>query len=157
MTIVSFLKRFYRSIISTGNLLQDFLLLAIRLFWGYLFFQSGLGKMAHIGEVGDYFQSLGIPFAHLNAHIAAWIEVVGGLCLLAGFASRLVTLPLMTVMVIAYLTAHFEAVRHLFNNPTNFVAQPPFNFLLTSLMIFAFGPGRFSVDYILECLTTSKK
>jgi putative oxidoreductase len=157
MAIVNFLRNFYQSLISTSNVFQDVLLFAMRLFWGYLFFQSGLGKLSHIGEVGDYFQTLGIPLGHLNAYIAAWIEMAGGLCLMAGFASRLVAVPLTVVMIVAYLTAHFDTVRTLFTTPSDFTSQSAFNFLLTALIVFAFGPGKFSVDYILECLTRSKK
>jgi putative oxidoreductase len=53
-------------------------------------------------------------------------------------------------MGVAYFTAHHEALINIFNDPKAFVDQPPFNFLLTALIVFAFGPGAISVDGILK-------
>ena len=144
------MKTFYRRLIGTGNSLQHFLILAMRLYWGYAFFQAGLGKLNNILPVSNFFASLGIPFPTFNAYLVGCTEMIGGLCLLFGFASRLAAVPLAIVMITALLTEHADAVRTIFQNPQKFINQLPFNFLLATLVIFCFGPGGISIDYLLK-------
>jgi putative oxidoreductase len=65
-------------------------------------------------------------------------------------ASRLLCIPLICTLTGAYLTAHREALLTIFSNPDQFISQAPFNFLLTSLIVFCFGPGKFSLDNLIE-------
>src|SRR6516162_1022130 len=44
-----------------GTLLQTPLLLAVRLYWGWQFAQTGWGKLHNIPHVTEFFMSLGIP------------------------------------------------------------------------------------------------
>ncbi len=115
-----------------------------------IFFDSGHTKLLNIEHFADSLQSMSFPFPVFQAYLAGLTELIGGLCLMLGFASRLVSIPLAIVMLMAYFTVHIESLKSLFTNPSLFVAKAPFNFLLTTLIILAFGPGRFSVDYLLE-------
>ena len=78
--------------------------------------------------------------------LAGGTECFGGLLLIAGLGGRLAAIPLTITMTVAYLTAHRDAVHSL----DDFVAQPPFPFLLTALVVFAFGPGMISIDGLLK-------
>ena len=147
--MLSALKNFYQSIIAFGDSLQSPLLLAIRLYWGYHFFISGWGKLEHIQTTAHYFSTLHLPFPLISAALAGGAECIGGACLVAGLASRLASIPLVITMIVALLTAHWGATRHLFSDSNAFISQAPFNFLLASLIILAFGPGKFSLDYLL--------
>jgi putative oxidoreductase len=144
------MRNWYEGLIAAGEHLQSTLLLAIRLFWGYQFFLSGWGKLHNIADVADFFRDLGIPLAGANAYVASSIECFGGLLLIFGLGTRLIAIPLAFTMVIAYLTAHWEATSHLFSDPIMFLKEPPFTFLLITIILFAFGPGNFSLDYLLE-------
>jgi putative oxidoreductase len=146
----------YRGLISLGNGLQDLLLLGSRLYWGYIFFNSGLEKFSQIPETAKYFASINIPLAELNAYAVAGIEFGGGLCLMAGLAARLVWIPLAVTMAIALATAHIGGTLLAFADPSKFLVQLPVTFLLVCLMIFCFGPGRISVDNVLELLVNGK-
>ncbi|EFB41750.1 hypothetical protein pah_c022o019 [Parachlamydia acanthamoebae str. Hall's coccus] len=148
--IMGFLRRFFGGLKHWGDRLQDFLLLAIRLFWGYNFFITGNGKLANIEPVSSFFASLGFPFPTFNAYLAGSVECFGGLLLLVGLASRFSALLLSGVMIVAYFTAHAESVRQIFHDPDLFLSQPPFLFLFASLLIFCFGPGRFSLDALFK-------
>lgn len=53
-----------------------------------------------------YLSQLGIPFASLNAMLAASTEFFGGLALLLGLFVPLVSLPLVFTMLVAALSAH---------------------------------------------------
>ena len=85
-----------------------------------------------------------LPKTASKAH-ALLVECVGGLCLLAGFASRLAAAPLAATMIVAYLTADSEALKSIFSEPDKFTSAAPFLFLPTG----AFGPGAFSADRLL--------
>jgi putative oxidoreductase len=153
-------KAAYCRLISIGDCLQAFLLLAMRLYWGGSLMLAGWGKVQHIGSTSDFFASLGIPFAFVNAYLVGYIELVGGACLVLGFASRLVCIPIMCVMLVALLTAHQPALINALQAPKELIAQPPFTYLLTVLIVFAFGPGKISVDYLIErfcCPPSGKK
>lgn len=126
--------------------LPDPLLLAIRLYWGWQFFQTGKGKLMNLDNTTSFFIDLGIPFPKLNALLAGSTECFGGLLLLAGFASRLTAVPLIFTMIVAYLTADRDKVTGIFADPDAFVTAAPFLFLFTAVIVFTFGPGRFSVD-----------
>lgn len=147
----------YRGLVTLGTGLQDLLLLSSRLYWGYIFFNSGMEKFNHFAGTAKYFASLNIPLPEISTYAAAGTEFVGGLCLMAGFASRLVSIPLAITMIVALGTAHLGGTLLAFADPSKFLVELPVSFLLVSLMVFCFGPGRISVDNILELLVDRKK
>lgn len=147
---MSYFTAFYRALISIALFLQPFFLLAIRLFWGWQYFKAGLGKFNNIAGTADFFGTLGIPVPFISANLAALTELVGGLFLMVGLASRLVALPLIVTMVIALLTAHWEVTAAIFDDPVTFVKQAAFSFMFASAIIFIFGPGIFSVDAVIK-------
>lgn len=140
----------YRYFIRAASWLQSPLLLGLRLYWGWQFFQTGKGKLMHPDKVAQFFQSLHIPFPAFNAYLAGGTECFGGLLLLIGLGSRLVCLPLIFVLAIAYLTAEMDIVKHIFSDPDKFVTATPFLFLEACGIVLAFGPGKFSVDWLLS-------
>jgi len=144
-----FFTRGYRLWIALASRFQSPLLLAIRLYWGWQFFGVGLGKLRNLEKTAEYFGQLHIPFPHFNACLAGATECAGGLFLLAGLGSRLVVLPLIFTLTIAYLTAEIETVKHIFSDPDKFVTATPFLFLLACVIILVFGPGVFSLDWLL--------
>ncbi len=139
----------YRLLIRGAGFLQSPLLLAMRLYWGWQFFQTGMGKLSNLGKITDFFQSLGIPFPHFNAILAGCTECFGGLFLLLGLASRVISIPLIFTMCIAYLTADRESLNAIFSDPDKFVSAAPFQFMLTALIVLIFGPGIFSLDHVI--------
>lgn len=140
----------YRGIIWIGNKLQPLLLLLFRLFWGYLFFTSGIGKFANMPQVISFFTSLDIPLPTFSAYLVAAVETIGGIGLILGFGSRLFALLLAIVTLTALLTDNIEQVRNVVNNTAGLLTQLPVTFFLTSIVIFAFGPGIFSIDAIIK-------
>jgi putative oxidoreductase len=150
------LKKFYEALIYSANFFQHPFLLAIRLYWGYSFFQTGWGKLNNIGVVTEYFRTLNIPLPFLNAYAAATVECFGGILLLLGLGSRLVAIPLAFTMVIALLTTLPNGLQTLYLDPDTLISQKPFTYLFASLVVFAFGPGLFSVDAGIKSLVFKK-
>jgi putative oxidoreductase len=119
--------------------LRDIILLIIRAHWGYAFFLAGLGKFRNFERTAKFFDSLGIPLPELNAYLAAGTEMFGGLFLLLGLGSRLVPLPLIFTMAVAYGTAHTKELSALLSYPDSdaFFEAAPFLFLFAALLVFA--------------------
>jgi putative oxidoreductase len=141
--------KFYELVIRAGNSLQSPFLLAIRLYWGWQFAETGWGKLGNISKVTNFFTSLGIPAPALSAWFISGLEFVGGILLIMGLGSRLIALLLAIDMIVAYILADREALSQIFSNPDKFYAAAPFTFLVASLIIFIFGPGKFSLDALL--------
>ncbi|HEY1582699.1 MAG TPA: DoxX family protein [Chthoniobacterales bacterium] len=148
--MISFGRKLYGWLITIGNALRSPVLLLIRLYWGWEFFLTGKGKLADLEKPAQYFASLGIPFPHAQAVLAASVECVGGLLLLLGLASRLISVPLIILLTVAYLTADLDAVHSIFSDPDKFTSANEFLFLFAVVIVFVCGPGAFSVDALLK-------
>src|ERR1700722_9570495 len=85
--------------------LQSPFLLAVRLYWGWRFAQSGWGKLHHLNKITSFFTTLNIPFPSLNAHFISGLEFVGEILSLVGFGARLTGLLLTGNMLVPYCTA----------------------------------------------------
>jgi putative oxidoreductase len=129
---------------------QSLFLLIVRLYWGWQFFLTGKGKLTDLQKPAEFFQSLGIPFPHQQALLAGATECFGGLLLLVGLASRLVSIPLAIVVTVAYLTADLAVVKTIFSDPDKFLAAAEFLFFFTVVLVLFFGPGKFSIDWLLK-------
>jgi putative oxidoreductase len=130
------------------TLLQSLVLLIARIYWGWGFFQTGKGKLSDLQKPTEFFQSLGIPLPHFQAILAGLTECVGGLLLLVGLFSRLISLPLMFLLCVAYLTADIDAVKAIFSDSDKFVAAAEFQFLFAVILVLVFGPGKISIDWL---------
>src|ERR1035437_8659541 len=86
------------------NSLQNLLLLAIRLYWGWQFAQDGWGKLTHLDRVTQFFTTLGLPAPGLTAMMVGLVEFAGGILLAVGIGSRLVSLVLFVNMTMALLS-----------------------------------------------------
>ncbi|MBI4212209.1 MAG: DoxX family protein [Deltaproteobacteria bacterium] len=123
------------------------LLFLLRLYFGWQFFMAGKGKLVNPEQVAGFFQTLSIPLPQVSAYLVGSVEMIGGILLLLGLASRLAAVPLAITMIVAYLTAHIDTVKNIFADPKALMVEEPFLFLLTLLFVLAFGPGKLSLDY----------
>jgi putative oxidoreductase len=142
----------YELLIAGASTLKSPFLLAVRLYWGWQMFVAGSAHLSDVPAMVERFQEWGVPFPTFNVYVSGLTEIVCGLLLLVGLASRLITIPLIVNFCVAYLTASREVVLNLFNDPDAFVSDAAFLFLLASLIVFIFGPGAFSVDAVLKRL-----
>ncbi len=133
-------------------LLQSPFLLAVRLYWGWQLVQSGWGKLHHLQNVTEYFTTLNLPVPAQMALAISCLEFFGGIFLAVGLLSRLTALALTVNMIMAYVTGDREALQSIFSDPDKFYAAAPYVFLIASLIILIFGPGKLSLDTLLERL-----
>jgi putative oxidoreductase len=112
-----------------------------------LFIWSGAGKLAGFAGTAGYIASKGLPMPEVLAALSIFAELGGGLALLFGFKARWAALMIaIFVAVITPIFHNFWAV------PEAQVVMQKINFgknlaiIGGMLMVFAFGPGRFSID-----------
>lgn len=130
--------------------LQSPFLLAVRLYWGWQFAQSGWGRLHHLNQATAFFASLNLPFPAATVVFISNLEFVGGILLIVGLASRLTGLLLVCDMAVAYWTADREALSSIFSDPGKFYGADPYTFLFAAAMVLIFGAGLFSVDAWLQ-------
>jgi putative oxidoreductase len=150
--IFNLIRRAYELFVAAANLLQSPLLFVLRLYFFWQLFQTGQGKLSNIAKIIDYFTSLGIPAPTVNAYFVSSLECFGGLLLVIGLASRPIALMVAITMCVAYWTTEIEAVTSIFSDSDKFVKAAPFPYLLTALIVLAFGPGLISIDALLKRL-----
>src|SRR3954451_25406527 len=107
----------YEAFAKVASSFQSPFLLAVRLYWGWQFAQTGWGKLQHLPKVTAYFSSLGIPAPAFYAWSISWLELLGGIFLAVGLGSRVFGLLLAGDMFVAYLTASRSALFSIFSDP----------------------------------------
>ncbi|HWS98395.1 MAG TPA: DoxX family protein [Candidatus Methylomirabilis sp.] len=140
----------YDLLINIGNSLQSPFLLFVRLYWGWQFVEDGWGKLHNLPKVIEYFGSLGLPAPGPTAYFVSILELIGGVLLALGLGSRLIAFLLTANMTVAYITGDREALLSIFSDPDKFIAAAPFSYLMASLIVLIFGPGRYALDYLVE-------
>ena len=131
-----------KEILSKG---QDLSLLLARLVLAYGFYNPAMNKWADIHAVAEWFGTLGIPMPTINAYLAASTELLGVVLLTLGLLTRLISLPLIVVMIVAIITVHL---------PHGFAAgdngfEIPLYYMLFLAIFASFGAGRFSLDHLI--------
>lgn len=82
-------------------------ILILRVFIGAAMMTHGCGKLfGGLGEFTGYIDSLGIPFPHVMAFLAAFAESFGALFLMLGLMTRPAALMIAATMAVAALGAH---------------------------------------------------
>jgi len=147
------LRQLYGRFFDFVSYLQSPFLLLVRLYWGWQLIESGWGKLHHLDKVTDFFTSLNLPMPAQTALAISSLEFFGGIFLAIGLLSRLTALVLTINMLMAYVTADREALLSIFSDPDKFYAAAPYTFLIASLLVLIFGPGRIALDSLLKIPT----
>ncbi|PKL84315.1 MAG: DoxX family protein [Ignavibacteriae bacterium HGW-Ignavibacteriae-3] len=136
----------YNFVVELLTGLKDIPLLMMRLVLAYGFYTTAAVKWSNIEGVSEWFGSLGIPAPLLNTYLAASAEAAGVVLLTLGFATRIISIPLIITMVVAIVTVHlhngFEAAENGFEIPLYY-----FIMLLTLVIN---GAGKISADNFIQ-------
>ena len=131
-----------KNILSNG---QNISLLFARLGVAYGFYEPAMQKWSDISSVASWFSSIGIPLPTLNAYMAASTELLGVVLLVLGLFTRLISVPLMFVMIVAIMTVHLS---HGFAAGDNGFEIPLYYMLFLALFA-SYGAGKISLDHLL--------
>ncbi len=87
---------------------KEWATISLRLLLAFIFIPAGWGKLMNIAGTTGFFGSLGIPLAGFFAVVVGLVELLGGIAVLIGLATRYASALLSIIMVVALLTAHFD-------------------------------------------------
>jgi putative oxidoreductase len=153
--LVSRVRLWHDQFFALVSYVQSPFLLFVRLYWGWQLAQSGWGKLHNLADVTDFFTSLNLPFPAQTAVAISSLELFGGIFLELGLLSRTTALVLAANMFMAYVTADREALFSIFSDPDKFSAAAPFTFLVASVIVLLFGPGKIALDTLLRSFTSA--
>ena len=148
--LISQVQSLYGWFVKTVSSLQSPFLLMVRLYWGWQLSQNGWGKLHNLPHVTEFFASLGLPAPGPTAVFVSTVEFVGGILLAVGLLSRIASLAIAIDMFTAYAAADREALLSFFSDPGKFYVADPYTFLFAALLILIFGPGKLSLDTLIE-------
>ena len=119
--------------------------LLARITVGWAFVTAGWGKVHNIERVIGFFTNLGIPAPVFQAHMAAYTELVAGALLIVGLATRISSVALGIVMIVALKTALAEDI----GGFTDLVGLVEFTYLVLLVWLAIAGPGKIAVDALI--------
>ena len=133
------------NIINYLKKLKDLPPLLFRIVLAYGFYGPAMMKLKNFNGIVEWFSGMGMPLPKLNAFLATGTETAGFVLIFLGLATRLISIPLMVVMIVAIITIHlgngFEAGNNGFEIPIYYLL------MLFSLLIT--GPGKISLDALI--------
>lgn len=129
--------------------------LVARFVIGFVFIESGWGKLHSLTKVIAYFESLHIPFASLQAPLVSGVELIGGLFILLGLFTRISSLPLIAIMAVAIRTAKWEDI----TDVSTLLGTIEFLYIAILTWLATYGSQYLSVDVVMNkfCRCKNKK
>lgn len=140
------LKKLFEKFLSVTNALRDLPPLIFRLILAYGFYEPAMNKWSDISAVATWFGEMNIPFPTINAYMAASTELTGVALLTLGLATRIISIPLMFVMIVAAVTVHIENGFSCGKNGF----EIPFYYFFMLFSLVTTGAGRISVDHLIK-------
>jgi len=143
----------YKKIINFLKKLKDIPPLFFRIILAYGFYEPAMMKLKNFNGIVEWFSGMGMPLPKLNAILVTGTETAGFVLLFLGLATRLISIPLMVVMIVAVTTVHlgngFEAGNNGF--------EIPIYYLLMLFSLLVTGPGKISIDSLITKFYNNKK
>ncbi len=139
-------------LVDSSDGLVDLAILVVRLFIGPCFVVHALGKLGLVGTgtmqgFAEWLDSLGVPFAAVQARMAMLSELVGGSLLALGLFTRPACLLLIGTMLVAGRLGHKGSGYLITNDPPG--AEYTINLAVICVAVLLIGPGSFSLDTLL--------
>ncbi|WP_300452532.1 DoxX family protein [Accumulibacter sp.] len=134
-------------------------LLSLRILLGWDYFESGLEKFRGNNWFFDIQERFPFPFnivpPEVSWQMATWFELLGGIALVIGLATRFVSISLIVLTVVAIAAVHWPETWSSFgelmlgyvfsdNGAGNF--KLPVLFIGMLLPLLLCGPGKLSID-----------
>ena len=142
------MKNFYPKIRQVNSFFQraeglSFILTRLTIAW--VFAPSGWKKLQTLDQVILFFEKIGIPAASIQAPMVAVSELSCGMLILIGLGTRLASIPLLIIMVVAIYTAKWGELHGL----GSITEMTDFLYILLLLWLLTHGAGRFSLDHLI--------
>lgn len=124
------------------------LILALRVFFGILFFSHGLDKMINFNELSYTYPSVLGFGSYMTLMVSIFCEFACSLFLIVGLLVRITVIPMIAAMAVAFFDIHdgmFPA------------GELSLIYLVLFVILYITGPGRYSVDYLIDMRLKKEK
>ena len=119
----------------------SFLILCIRLFFGVLFFMHGLDKMTNFDQLSLTFPDIMGFGSYMSLMLSIFAEFCCSLFLIFGLLVRVMLIPMIIAMAVAFFDVHDAMMPE---------GEPSLIYLIVFIIVYLTGPGRFSLDYLID-------
>lgn len=116
-------------------------ILILRLFFGVMFFIHGLGKMMNFSELSLTYPSVFGLGSYMTLMLAVFTEFCCSLFLIAGLLFRIMLLPMIVAMAVAFFDIHDGFLPE---------GELALIYMAVFIILYFVGPGRFSFDYLID-------
>jgi putative oxidoreductase len=113
-----------------------------RLCVGWLFIDSGWGKLHHLDKVVGFFRDIHIPFPEVQAPFVASMELLCGTLVLIGLLTSFASVTLAIIMAVAVATAKASDIEDV----SSLLGIYEFVYILVLLWLASVGPGPLALD-----------
>ena len=117
------------------------LILALRMFFGILFFTHGLDKLANFNELLPNFPDVLGFGSYMSLMVSIFCEFCCSLFLIAGLLVRLTVIPMMIAMAVAFFDVHDGMFPE---------GELALIYLIMFIILYITGPGKFSIDFLID-------
>ena len=124
------------------------LILVLRLFFGVLFFSHGLDKMMNFSDLVNVYPNVLGFGSYMTLMVTIFCEFCCSLFLIAGLLVRLMTIPMVVAMGVAFFDVHDAMFPE---------GELAFIYFIVFIILFLTGAGRYSVDYLIDSKVRSNK
>lgn len=136
-----------QKIISTNNLGATLL---IRLMVGAVFLSEGIQKFLYAEKNGaGRFEKIGFPNPDFLGPFVGSFEIVCGVLILIGFLTRLASVPLIIIMLVAISTTKIPILHNEGFWEMLHAARTDWSMLLGSIYLLIMGSGKWSADHYI--------
>ncbi len=130
----------------------------IRLMVGAVFLSEGLQKFLFPGVRGaGRFEKIGLPEPEFLGNLVGGLEILCGLLILLGLLTRIATVPLIIIMVVALTSTKMEILAEKGFWEMAHAARTDWAMLLGSIFLLMKGAGRWSLDKMITTEWTTKE
>ncbi len=134
----------FRKVLQTSCSLTTIL---IRLMVGAVFLSEGVQKFLFADQLGSgRFAKIGLPYPDFLGPFVGTFEIACGLLLLAGFLTRMASIPLLIIMLVAIATTKAEVLANEGFWAMMHGSRTDWAMLLGSIFLIIEGGGRWSLD-----------
>jgi len=120
--------------------------LVARITVGWVFLWAGWGKLGLLPQVTENFRDWGVMAPKIMAPFVSGLEFVGGIMLVLGLFTRIFSVPLIVVMIVAIKSVFWDQVDSL----DYLLGLSEFAYLAIFLWLSVAGPGTVSLDHLLQ-------
>ena len=117
------------------------LILLLRIFFGVMLMLHGLDKMMNFAELSRTFPNIMGFGSYMSLILAIFAQFCCSLFLIAGFLVRIMTIPMIVAMGVAFFDVHDAMMPE---------GELALIYLIMFIILFFVGPGRYSVDYLID-------